>query len=57
MAVGRPVATGYDRVVADWVGLFGGSVLPRYRRRGYYRELVSARLRDAGASGARYAVT
>ncbi|TVR87810.1 MAG: GNAT family N-acetyltransferase [Trueperaceae bacterium] len=35
------------------VGLFGGSTLPAYRRRGHYRALVAARARHARSRGAR----
>jgi GNAT superfamily N-acetyltransferase len=54
---GETVATGFNVVVGDHVGLFNGSVPPEHRRRGYYRALVGARLRHAAASGARYAFT
>ena len=37
--------------------LMGGVVLPRFRRRGLYRAMVSARLRDAAAEGIPLAVT
>jgi GNAT superfamily N-acetyltransferase len=54
---GEPVATGFNITVGDWVGMFNGSVPPQYRRKGYYRALVTARLRHAVAAGARYAFT
>lgn len=52
---GEAVATGFNVVASEWVGLFNGSVPPHYRRRGYYRALVAARLQHAVAAGARYA--
>lgn len=54
---GEPVATGFNVMVGDHVGLFNGSVPPRHRGNGHYRALVTARLRDAVASGARHAFT
>jgi len=54
---GEPVASGRNIVVGDWVAMYSGSVPPEHRRKGYYRTLVSARLRHAVASGARYAVS
>ncbi|MFH8224353.1 GNAT family N-acetyltransferase [Streptomyces sp. NPDC018057] len=54
---GEAVATGFNIVAGDQVGLYNGSVPPRHRRNGYYRALVAARLRHAVASGARYAFT
>ena len=35
-------------------GLWGGGVLPEYRRRGAYRSMIGRRARDAEAYGARY---
>lgn len=54
---GEAVATGFNIIIGDHVGLFNGSVPPRHRRKGYYRALVTARLRDAVAAGARWAFT
>lgn len=54
---GEGVATGHNIRVEDHVVMFGGSVPARHRRNGYYRALVAARLRDAVADGARYAVS
>ncbi|MEV5492899.1 GNAT family N-acetyltransferase [Streptomyces bobili] len=52
---GEAVATGFNILVGGHVGMFNGSVVPRHRGRGHYRALVTARLRDAVASGARHA--
>lgn len=52
---GEAVATGMNIMVGDHVGMFNGSVPPQHRRNGYYRALVTARLRHAVASGARHA--
>jgi hypothetical protein len=54
---GEAVATGFNIMVGKWVGMFNGSVPPQHRSKGYYRALVTARLRHAVASGARYVVT
>ncbi|WUD70968.1 hypothetical protein OG937_04385 [Streptomyces sp. NBC_00510] len=54
---GEAVATGFNVLVGDHVGMFNGSVPPRHRGNGHYRTLVTARLRDAVASGARHAFT
>jgi GNAT superfamily N-acetyltransferase len=54
---GEAVATGLNVVVGDHVGMFCGSVPPQYRRNGYYRALVTARLAHAVAHGARHAFT
>jgi len=54
---GEAVATGMNIVAGEWVGMYCGSVPPQYRRHGYYRALVAARLRHAIASGARYSFT
>jgi GNAT superfamily N-acetyltransferase len=51
--VGRATATFSDYGVT----LFGGATLPEARRRGVYKALVHARLRDASARGAPVAVT
>jgi hypothetical protein len=54
---GEPVATGFNIIAGDQVGLFNGSVPPEHRRNGYYRALVIARLRHAVEAGARHAFT
>jgi GNAT superfamily N-acetyltransferase len=54
---GEAVATGFNVLAGDQVGMYNGSVPPQHRRNGYYRALVTARLRHAVASGARYAFT
>jgi GNAT superfamily N-acetyltransferase len=52
---GEAVATGLNAIVGDYAGMYIGSVPPRHRGNGYYRALVTARLADAVARGARYA--
>ncbi|MFC0439958.1 GNAT family N-acetyltransferase [Kutzneria buriramensis] len=54
---GEAVATGYNMLVGDQVGMYNGSVPPAHRGRGYYRALVAARLRHAVAASARHAFT
>jgi GNAT superfamily N-acetyltransferase len=54
---GEAVATGYNMITGDQVGLYNGSVPPQHRGNGYYRALVAARLRHAVAAGARHAFT
>lgn len=54
---GATVATGYNVVAGDWVGLFNGSVPPEHRGNGYYRALVLTRLHDARAAGVKLAFT
>lgn len=51
------VTTGFTIQTGDHVGLYTGSTRPQYRRRGYARALVAARLREAVTSGARHAYT
>jgi GNAT superfamily N-acetyltransferase len=51
------VTTGENIIDGDIVGLYNGAGLPEYRRNGYFRALVSARLRDAVAGGATFAFT
>lgn len=41
-----------DGAVGPFAGLWGGSTLPAWRRRGIYRALVAARVRQAVAEGA-----
>jgi GNAT superfamily N-acetyltransferase len=52
---GEAVATGLNVLAGDHAGMYCGSVPPRYRGNGYYRALVTARLADAVARGARHA--
>jgi GNAT superfamily N-acetyltransferase len=54
---GEAVASGFNFIAGDQLGMFSGSVAPEHRRKGYYRALVLARLRHAVASGARHAFT
>ncbi|MDX3237354.1 FAD-binding protein [Streptomyces sp. ME03-5709C] len=54
---GATVATGYNVVAGDRVGLFNGAVPPEHRGNGYYRALVLTRLHDARAAGVRLAFT
>lgn len=52
-AAGQVVATGRLEPVpgTDFAGIWGGTTLPGWRRRGIYRALVSARARSAIAKG------
>ena len=52
---GETVATGINVLAGHYAGMYSGSVPPKHRGNGYYRALVSARLADAVARGARYA--
>ncbi len=54
---GEAVATGVNVLADHHVGMYSGSVPPRHRGKGYYRTLVTARLADAVARGARHAVS
>lgn len=54
---GVAAVTGENVLDGDLVGLYNGTARPEYRRNGYFRALVSARLRDAVANGARFAFT
>ncbi|HEX4220755.1 MAG TPA: hypothetical protein VHZ97_00175 [Pseudonocardiaceae bacterium] len=54
---GTAATTGQNIVDGDILGLYSGSGRPEYRRHGYFRALVSARLRDAVANGATFAFT
>jgi GNAT superfamily N-acetyltransferase len=54
---GEAVATGVNVMAGQHVGMYGGSVPPEHRGNGYYRALVTARLADAVARGARHAVS
>ena len=48
---GEPAATAASVLFERSVYLLGAVVLPRFRRRGLYRALVAARLRDAATAG------
>lgn len=52
---GEAVACGSNVMVGEYVGMYNGAVPPLHRGNGYYRALVTARLRHAVARGARYA--
>ncbi|MDX3097877.1 GNAT family N-acetyltransferase [Streptomyces sp. ME19-03-3] len=54
---GETVATGFNILTGDQVGLFNGSVPPQHRGNGYYRALVLTRLHDARQAGAKLAFT
>jgi GNAT superfamily N-acetyltransferase len=54
---GVAVVTGENVVDGEFVGLYNGAARPEHRRHGYFRALVSARLRDGVANGARFAFT
>jgi predicted GNAT family acetyltransferase len=54
---GEAVATGLNIMAGDKVGMYNGAVPPQHRGNGYYRSLVTARLRHVVDSGARYAFT
>lgn len=54
---GATVATGFNVLTGDQVGLFNGSVPPQHRGSGYYRALVLKRLHDARSIGAKLAIT
>lgn len=51
----QPVSIGrlYTHPDSWFGGLYGGSTVPAYRRRGFYRSVVAARARDAVAAGVR----
>jgi hypothetical protein len=51
----RPVGACWMRFNGDFAALYGGSVLPEARGRGYYKAMVTARLLDARGA-ARWAV-
>jgi GNAT superfamily N-acetyltransferase len=53
---GEAVATGLNVLAGQHAGMYSGSVPPRHRGNGYYRALVTARLADAAARGARHAI-
>ena len=52
----EPVSVGrlYTHAQSWFGGLYGGGTVAAHRGRGFYRALVAARARDAGASGAKY---
>lgn len=54
---GESVATGHNIRIGDHVLMLGGSVPAQHRGNGYYRALVAARLREAVADGAHYAIS
>lgn len=54
---GEAVGVGFNTITGDYVALAGGAILPAHRRRGYYRALVTARLKRATSAGVRYAIT
>lgn len=54
---GATVATGFNVLMGDRVGLFNGSVPPQHRGNGYYRALVLTRLHDARQAGVKLAFT
>ncbi|HJP75890.1 MAG TPA: hypothetical protein VJ914_16605 [Pseudonocardiaceae bacterium] len=54
---GVAVTTGVNAYAGEDVGLYNGSGRPEYRNKGYYRALVSDRLRRAVSRGARFAFT
>jgi GNAT superfamily N-acetyltransferase len=54
---GEVVATGMNAMAGESVGMYSGSVPPRYRGNGYYRALVTTRLAYAVERGARHAVS
>ncbi len=51
-----PVSAGwiYFHPNSQFAGLWGGSTLPEYRKRGFYTALVAARSREAHQRGARF---
>jgi len=53
-----PVAAGRLELppYAEFAGLYGGGTVPRYRRRGIYRSLVTARALEARERGYRYLI-
>jgi GNAT superfamily N-acetyltransferase len=53
---GRPVCLGWTRLHGRFASLFGGSTLSEHRGRGAYRALLAARLDEAAARGAEYAL-
>jgi GNAT superfamily N-acetyltransferase len=54
---GEPAGTASYVVADDVAFLMGAVVLPRFRGRGAYRELVRARLLDAATAGCTLAAT
>jgi GNAT superfamily N-acetyltransferase len=50
------VARLYTHPDSHFGGLYGGGILPNYRRRGFYRALIAARARDARELGAKYLI-
>lgn len=58
MHAGQPVSVArlYKHPQSIFGGLYGGGTLPEFRGRGFYRQLVAARARDAQALGAKYLI-
>lgn len=54
---GMPAGSAGTTLTLPVARLWAGGILPEFRGRGAYRALVEARLRDAHARGARYAIT
>jgi GNAT superfamily N-acetyltransferase len=54
---GTPAGAGYASYTPHGLLLFGGAVLPAYRRRGAYRALVAARAAEAASRGTPVLVT
>ncbi len=52
----EPVCAGWTYYPADspFAGLFGGSTVSAYRRRGHYTALLAARVQEAARRGRRY---
>jgi len=55
---GTPVSAAWTLYFGDapFAGLYGGSTIPEYQRRGLYRNLVTARIEAARTRGIRYLV-
>lgn len=53
---GNPASAGWIDFSpnSQFAGLWGGSTVPKYRRRGVYRALLAARVQEARARGRRY---
>ena len=53
---GKPVSVAWGQYAPDsqFVGLWGGSTLPDYRKQGFYTGLLAARAREAQARGRRF---
>jgi GNAT superfamily N-acetyltransferase len=57
-ADGRPVSTAWAQYTSgsQFAGLWGGTTLPDYRKRGFYTGLLAARAEEAQARGRRFLV-